>query len=232
MNSEAQKKNVVVIDEFQDILKLPDSATVLSLMRSKIQFQTEIPYIFSGSIRNAMNSIFNDSGSPFFKSAVTMSVGPIEKPAFTDFICARFASGKRELSPDLIDKIFSIAQNAPGDIQQLCAALWDCSTQGDRIDEKLLPEALKLIFGMELKGYEALLGSISAQQLRCLSALARSGGEVSLSGVFIRQTGISQASSVKKALSRLVDLKIIYKTDHEYKFSNPFLRSWIIVENL
>ena len=226
------KKTVVVFDEFQDILKLSDSATVLSLMRSKIQFQTEMPFIFSGSIRNAMNGIFNDPGSPFFKSAVTMDIGPIDQEDFAKFIQARFATGNREIQPDFIRELFSLGQNAPGDIQQLCAALWDCSNNGDNIAGKLLPRALSLIFGMELKGYEALLGAVSAQQQRCLSALARAGGKGSLSGDFLKLAGISQPASVKKALNRLIDQKVIYRIGDEYKFANPFFRAWLVAENL
>ena len=61
---------IVVFDEFQDILNLPDSSQVLALLRSKIQFQGEIAYIYSGSVRNAMSDIFSNSDSPFFKSAL------------------------------------------------------------------------------------------------------------------------------------------------------------------
>ncbi|MBW2345499.1 MAG: ATP-binding protein, partial [Deltaproteobacteria bacterium] len=43
------KPIVVVLDEFQDILNLDDARETLALLRSKIQFQSDIPYIFAGS---------------------------------------------------------------------------------------------------------------------------------------------------------------------------------------
>ena len=66
-----KRRLVAVFDEFQDILNLEDSHKALALLRSKIQFQRDIPYIFVGSIRHKMDEIFTHRDSPFFKSAIT-----------------------------------------------------------------------------------------------------------------------------------------------------------------
>ena len=226
------KKTVVVFDEFQDILKCADSSTVLGIMRGKIQFHTEIPYVFSGSVRNAMNAIFTSPGSPFFKSAVTLSVGPIEEPSFSAFISKKFASGRRKVSDEFLGNIFSIAQQNPGDIQQFCAALWDSSGEGDSLDDSITQKALQLIFGMEIKGYETELNRISAQQQRCLLGLARQVVTAPLSAGFLSVVGIPQPGSVKKAIGRLVELRIVYKAGKEYRFTNPFFKAWLVSRNL
>jgi uncharacterized protein len=225
------KRLVVVFDEFQDILNLENHNTVLALLRGKIQFQKDIPYIFSGSIRNKMNEIFNIAASPFFKSAITLEVGPIDKNQFSSFISDKFRSGKRRIEGALLDRIFPIAQDNPGDIQQLCAALWDCSNENVFIDESYLPKAFELIFSREIKGYEAHLSQFTAQQTQCLAALARAGGSAPLSSDFLKLARISQPSSVKKALTRLIDLQVIYRGKEGYKFVNPYFRAWLIAKN-
>jgi hypothetical protein len=63
---------VVVLDEFQDVLNCQDSDRLLALLRSHIQHQPDIPYIFAGSIRHQMYDIFMGYSSPFFKSALPM----------------------------------------------------------------------------------------------------------------------------------------------------------------
>jgi DNA-binding MarR family transcriptional regulator len=73
---------------------------------------------------------------------------------------------------------------------------------------------------------------LSSQQLLCLTALARAGGKSPLSIDFLRESRINQPSSVKKALTRLVDLQIIYKGKDGYKFINPYFRAWLISENI
>ena len=79
-------RTCVVFDEFQDVLRLKDSARVLAEMRSRIQFQENIPYLFLGSVRHEMWRIFNDSKSPFFKSAAAYDVGEIDAGDFAAFI--------------------------------------------------------------------------------------------------------------------------------------------------
>lgn len=226
-----RKKLVVVFDEFQDILNLKEALATLAMLRSKIQFHTEIPYIFAGSVRNKMNDIFNNPDSPFFKSAITIEVGPLDRVIFNEFLQKKFLQGKRTVSQGLIDRIFEIAQDITGDIQQLCGAVWEVTSYGDNIDENIIPEAMELIYSREFQGYELALSQVTSQQLRCLLGLAKLGGQSPLSSEFIKMTGINLPASIKKALTRLIDLKIIYRYQKQYKFINPFFKSWLLYKN-
>jgi hypothetical protein len=221
----------VVFDEFQDVLNLSDRKQTLAGLRSKIQFQSKIPYIFAGSIRNQMSAIFTDPDSVFFKSAVSLNVGPIDAGEFAAFLKRRFTLGKRTVDEPVMDKVFDWADNIPGDVQQLCAALWEITSYRDRITERLLPAALERIFARESKAYEAALVQVTGQQLQCLVGLARLKGTPPLSQDFLRAVGISAAASVQRALNRLEKLKIIYRHEGQYKFVNPFFKSWLIYKN-
>ncbi|MCP3950972.1 MAG: ATP-binding protein, partial [Desulfobacterales bacterium] len=148
------KPLVVVFDEFQDILNLLDADETLAQLRSKVQFLTDIPFFFAGSIRNKMHAIFNDPDSPFFKSALPIEVGPLKKDDFQKFIAAKFKQGKRKLDPGVMNRVFDICSNIAGDIQQLCSALWESTSYGDAIGDERIPVALEQIFAHEAKGYE------------------------------------------------------------------------------
>ncbi len=226
------KPLVVVFDEFQDILNLADTDETLAQLRSKIQFQTDIPFLFAGGSRNKMNTIFNDPDSAFFKSALPIEVGPLKKTAFQVFIANKFKTGKRKIAADVIDRIFDICFNVAGDIQQLCGALWDTTSYGDHIVDKQVPRALEQIFAHESKGYETNLKIISGQQLKLLTGLARMGGHEPTSSKFLKQSGIPQASSAQAAVKRLIDLKIIIKYEKEWRFVNPFFRAWLLYKKL
>jgi len=67
--------------------------------------------------------------------------------------------------------------------------------------------------------------------LKCLIGLARMGGEAPLSAAFIQGVGIAGPASIKKALNRLVQIKVIYRHEGEYKFVNPFFKSWLLWKN-
>jgi hypothetical protein len=222
---------VVVFDEFQDVLNLADAGETLAVLRSKIQFHKAIPYIFTGSIRNQMAMIFADPKSAFFKSAVAMEVGPLNLDAFADFLSVKFAGGKRLIGRDVLMRIIGLGENVPGDIQELCGAVWELTSYGDKISESHIGPALELIYARESKGYESVLVQVTGQQLKCLTGLASMGGKAPLSASFISGVGNIGPASIKKALNRLIQLKVIYRHDQEYKFVNPFFKAWLLWKN-
>lgn len=222
-----RKTLVVVLDEFQDVLNLKDYRETLAVMRGKIQFHKNIPYIFAGSIRNRMEEIFNDPSSAFFKSAIPLTVGPLDRDRFTAFLMDKFATGKRSIDAAALVTIFDIAADVPGDIQQLCEALWEISSYRDRITRHHIPDALNLIYAREQKGYEATLVQLTGQQVKCLVGLSKMGGRAPQSKDFLEAAGIRLPASIQKAIDRLQKLKIIFEYEGEYKFVNPFFGAWL-----
>lgn len=228
----ARKPTVVFIDEFQDILNLPDSDETLALLRAEIQHHQDVPYLFAGSMRNRMMEIFTLPDSPFFKSALPLEIGPLNPQEFIPFLIEKFSTGDRCLPPELGERILSLADRTSGDVQQLCGALWETTRHGEPLEEKHLPPALLRIFAQETKGYEAMLVQVTAQQQNCLRALAKLGGESPCSETFMRETGIQHASSVKKAITRLCQLQIVYPREEDFRFLNPFFKHWLVWKRL
>ena len=60
------------------------------------------------------------------------------------------------------------------------------------------------VTSFELNGYERIVHSCSAQQLKVLCALARLGGVSSLSKDLMRESGVLLSGSVNKALNSMV----------------------------
>ncbi len=223
---------VVVFDEFQDILNLSQAAETLAMLRGKIQFLTEIPFIFAGSVRNRMDHIFSNPDSAFFKSALPIQVGALDRTSFQSFISDKFENGQRFITQEVLNEIFDICCGIPGDIQQMCSALWEVTSHRNTIEHEHVSVALERIFAHESKGYETILKVVSGQQLQLMSGLARFGGKAPTSSVFLQQSGIRQASSVRTALNRLIDLKIVFHYEDEYRFVNPFFRAWLLAKGI
>ena len=223
-----RKKTAVFMDEFQDILNLPDADEALAMMRAEIQYQQNIPYVFAGSIRNRMMEIFTLHDSPFFKSALPLEVGPIDPSEFIPFLAQKFASGNRTLSYGLGENIMGLADHTSGDTQQLCSAIWETSRHGDHLGEEHLVPALEQVFAQEIKGYQSIQILLTAQQINCLRTLAAIGGKSPTSEAFLRESGIPHASSVQKAITRLVQLQIVYPKENDFRFINPFFKHWLL----
>lgn len=227
-NEYGEKKVVVIMDEFQDILDLHDSKEALAILRANIQYQDKLPYVFVGSIRGKMNSIFADSQSPFFKAAIPIEVNPIDNKRFATFIEEKMKKGKRIIGQQSIDTIFDIANNIPGDIQQMCQALWSVSQEGDQIDSDKTKEALQLIFSRERYAYEDCVRLLTKFQHKSLVGIANEGGENIFSNKFMKATGFTNASTLRKCIQRLVALNILFDYKGEYRFINPFFRAWLL----
>ena len=219
---------VVIFDEFQDTMNLADDHQALALLRSSIQFQTKIPYIFVGSIRHKMNEIFTDHESPFFKSAIPLTVNPLPFEIFSKFLKKKFASGNRKIANAMLEKVFAIANDIPGDIQQLCEALWEITAEKETIDANTLKSALELIFAREQKSYENYIGLLTNIQYRCLVAIAKQSGSGVYSVAFLKSAGFNNPSTVRRAITRLTQLNILFESEGAFQFMNPFFRAWLL----
>ena len=220
------EKSCVVFDEFQDILNLDNARGILAEMRSTIQFQENTAYFFTGSIRNAMMSIFDDMDSPFYKSALAFTVEEIEPRAFSAFIASRFAKGKRRIEDAVIQRILQFADGVSGDVQELCEALWETTEENDEITLVDFPKALELIFSRELGGYETVVERLTPSQSTVLKTLAIEKTIQPYSIEFMTKVG-KTASTIRRVLDKLTADRVIFQKKSAYHFSNPFFREWL-----
>lgn len=218
---------VVILDEFQDLLALRDAARIIARLRSLIQQQQKTAFVFCGSIRNQMETIFTHEHSPFFNSAVRLSVGPLDRKLFCHFLRQRFWSGKRHIPDSVLDTILDACHENPGHVQRFCISLWQVTADGQEIGDKDVASAWSMLFAMQKDSYELLLPALSPHQTKVLRALAHAGGEATLSAGFIGATGITLAPSVRKAMVALMDRRLVQKIDTTYRFCDPFLAAWI-----
>ncbi|ORJ61338.1 hypothetical protein B5V00_06815 [Geothermobacter hydrogeniphilus] len=200
----------------------------IAQMRSRIQFLADIPFVFAGSIRQDMDLLFTSPNSAFFKSAVPIHLGPLTFEEFAPWLIDRFEQGGRTIGQDMMRACFELCQNLPGDIQQLCEALWSSTVAGDEIDRDGLNRALALIYSREQKAYEQALATLKSIHLRVLLALAHQGGATPTSKMFMEAAGVRHSNSITQALARLTSLRLIHKTEHGWYFDNPFFRTWLL----
>ena len=217
----------VVMDEFQDLLKLEDSDRILAEMRGTIQFQGDTPYFYLGSARNEMLRIFTHYESPFFKSALPFEVPPIDEKAFVRFIVSRFRKGGCEIAADVALSMVRFADGVSGDVQELCDALWSVTNEGATAAAADMPKALAVVFSREKNGFENAIADLTPNQLTVLRTLAQMGPVRVFTSEFMEHARISSPGAVKRALNSLVASRLVYQNRTEYKFANPFFREWL-----
>ncbi len=218
----------VVFDEFQDILDIDRTDVVLAEMRSTIQFQPDTPYFFSGSVRNDMLRIFDDSRSPFFKSAATFTVGSIESSEFERFIAARFRRGDRKVDAQTVRTLIEYADSVTGDVQELCGAIWDTTESGSEVTAKDIPRALDCVFAREGESFGESVRQMTPLQVSVLRAFSALDTSRIFSEEFMQRVGTTSTGALRTAINRLVARRIIYEFGGKYRFTNPFFKAWLV----
>ncbi|MBN2162965.1 MAG: ATP-binding protein [Pontiellaceae bacterium] len=223
-----RKKPVVIFfDEFQALLDLPDSDQFLGALRSEIQAQPEVQYIFAGSNQNRLMEIFYSQRSPFFKSAALMEVGGLDRDDFVAWLEDKFAATDRSISPRLWDAIFELSHAIPGDVQDICYHLWNDSTEGGEIGPEDLGATLKRVLQERASGYAGMWNMLTDNQQKIAMGLTRYRGEMYASNEFLQMCGTTSHASVKRGIEALESKGLIWMSSSRWIFSDPFFTLWI-----
>ena len=174
-----------------------------------------------------MMKIFDDDQSPFFKSAVTFTVGAIEKPSFVRFIVSRFRKGDRLVDEETAGALVDYADSVTGDVQEICETIWDATEAGDTVTVSDIPKALNLIFSREGEGFGEAVRQLTPLQVSFLRALAETDSQSMFSEEFMRRVGTNNTGSIRTVIKRLVAKRLIYQYGGRYRFANPFFKAWL-----
>lgn len=219
---------VVFFDEFQDVLKLPGSDGILANMRGCIQHHHDCTYIYSGSSRTGMDTIFRSPDNPFYKSAVPVPVGNIPRADFLPFLASKFKAGKRPAPVATLEKILDLVTDNPGDTQEVCNCLWDQTSEGETLGEDHVERALELLFAREIRYFEQVLDTITPIQKRCLRGLALFDGRNIYSNAFMEATGVRNTGSITRAVKQMEKRSIVSSIAKRFVFASPFLKLWLL----
>ncbi|MBU0685170.1 MAG: ATP-binding protein [Thermoplasmatota archaeon] len=194
------KRIVIVFDEFQEIGSL-DGVSLLKAMRSRIQAHRHVSYIFAGSKRHMLMSIFEEREGAFFKSAKPLELGPIPRADFERFLVDRFSAAGGRLEHEAARAIVETGGGNSYYVQQIAHELFNISTRpkwpGD------VESAVATTLAHQSPAFQFLWDSIKSRtQRRYLMAVAREGKTMSRSAL-IERYGLRSASHVQRAIKQL-----------------------------
>jgi hypothetical protein len=222
-----RKKLVVIIDEFSDLEKY-NGQSIEKAIRSEIQRQTHISYIFSGSEESVMLSMIRDHRRAFYKLGRIMELGPIERSAYTKFISGWLNKGSFTINDDNLQRVFEIGNDVPYNIQRLCNVMWDYAGETEVIKTALIEKLPVIIARQDSPHYEMLWRSASQPQKMLLIALSKDPTAKPFSRDFQLKHGIGPSSSIKASFDSLIKKGILFKTlQGSYHFVDRFMPYWI-----
>ena len=222
-----KKKLVVIIDEFSDLEKY-NGQSIEKALRSEIQKQTHIGYIFSGSEESVMLSMIRDRKRAFYKLGRIMELGPIKRNAYIDFILGWLNKGGFTIKDKDLQRVFEIGKDVPYNIQRLCNVMWNHAGRKKVIQPALIDELPVVIARQDSPHYEMLWRSASQLQKMLLIALSKDQTAKPFSKDFQLKHGLGPSSSIKASLDSLLKKGILTKTlQGSYYFTDTFMPYWI-----
>lgn len=221
-----QEENyVIAFDEFQQISTYPEE-NIEAILRTHIQHQHKDYFIFSGSNKHLLTSIFSEYGRPFYASTNFMELDRLDKSEYSKFIQNHFTEGARKISLNLIREVLDYLNIHTYYVQYFFNKLYATGEENieikhiNYIKNQILQENEFVYFN-----YRALLTSF---QFDVLKAIAKEGEVTEITSKnFIGKHNLGQASSVSKTVKALLKKELLYFTGNHYKVYDVFFDKWL-----
>jgi uncharacterized protein len=220
-----EKKIVIAMDEFQQVMKYPESNTEAHL-RSLIQKHNRISFIFSGSNKHMLQSIFSDYGRPFYQSADFLFLERITYEDYIPFIRGHFIKNKFDISDDGVIRILDWSYGHTFFVQYVCNRIYAENTR--KITLEVIHQVMLELLKEREPVYFNYRNLLSEQQFAVLKAVAGEGSvDQPTSRDFISKYGLNTASTVQTALQSLIDKELVYEELGKYALNDVFLSRWL-----
>jgi len=222
--SNRKKKVVIVLDEFQEINHYEDK-NAEALFRAFMQANPMVRFIFSGSHRNIIQSMFLEKNRPFYKSCELLLLEEIELKEYTKFIKGHFANANGEIGQETIDEIYRWSRGQTYCIQQICNKLYDRDKTPDL--QSLLTVKQETV-KQETPILSTILNTLSKTQGNVLEAIAKEEPVTNQNAqAFLFKHKLGAASSVNTALKKLIESELVIKTQKGLMVHDVIFSQWL-----
>lgn len=220
------KQVVVVIDEFQEITRF-NKYGIEGLLRSVIQRQENVCYLFLGSKTHLMSQMFDNKKRPFYNSALHVQIGPLPEDDTISFLKERFGHDGIIIGEEQCRYLIKCASNIPYYIQLLASVLWQrMAGCGQTIAKDDIDRCVEDIIVLKGDYYYELFDKYSERQKKLMEALSIDGKNV-FSTKYLQKHKLGSSSTVQKSLATLVEDGIVERDSDTYFISDPFFRQFI-----
>jgi uncharacterized protein len=213
---------IVCFDEFQDVLAVKAADDKL---RSVIQHQERVAYIFAGSEPRLMNTLFADKRRAFWSQAQPLELAPLQPGDVGEYVAARFAAGGREVG-EALGPLLGTSAGHPQRTMFLAAQLWALTPDGGAATLGTWEQALVQAKLQEERALDAEWRALSSGQQRVLRAVSLNDGRPYQKRAF-EAVGMSQGS-LSRVVAELVGAYQLRELDRGlFAFVDPLFELYV-----
>ena len=205
-----KQKAALFFDEFQVLGQLKDSQGIEGAIRNVAQQSKSLSFLFSGSSRHLLSTMFDDRNRPLYLLCDRIHVTRIHSPEYLAFFDkAAQATWKKALPRETGEAILTLTAHHPYYVNVLCSRLFLKAELPTSMDA----ETTWHQYAQQERSRIAYdLNQLSVNQRKLLLALSSEAVGSITSQKFLQQHGLSGASSLQ-AMNVLVERDYVYQND-------------------
>jgi hypothetical protein len=227
----------LIIDEFQAVVTR-GGVDAEAQIRAAIQEHHRVGYVFAGSQTRLLTDMTMNHDRPLYRLGSNRFIGPLPKGEFAAHLFKQFRrSGFVVPNHEPIEKILSLAEEVPYNVQMLAHHCWEelrarSQSKPAKLTDALVASVLrKTVDGLDPLFTQTWNKLTSVQQRALISVVRRQGTGMS-STEAAKAIGLA-VPSVQSALRSLHDQSILRDDPSagsvRTRFDDPFFAEWIRV---
>ncbi len=225
---------VVVFDEFQRLRHCPGDP--LSIIRSALMSSgsNHVSLLFTGSIRNALKMMLEDSHQPIFDEAARMQLPTIDRVDFIEYLEYQFEATGKPAEEQALEHLLNLTRAHPRSTQQLAWEVWSDTRAGRPVTlDAVIRAHDRLVQTIERSEFASVLNVLvsgdegEVNEVRALQLLADRGGTTVTSRPLAILYGFSSHSRVRPALVRLQGRGLVDERDGTWYIVDPLFDEWL-----
>lgn len=221
------KKNqtaVLFIDEFQEITKSKIGRGIEGAIRHFAQESKYLAFVFSGSNRHILASMFNSRSRPLYQLCDRINLEKIDSSYYKKYLdVVAKETWEKELPCDTFTKIIELTECHPNYVYILCSYIWQ-----QYAEQKQPPKADDVATCWQnyinelLKETRAQLAKLKTCQLKLLIAIAL-GTNTELTGKETQKKLDASSAVLVYNLRVLENMDYIEKLGNQFHIINPVI---------
>ena len=214
--SNPEHRIIVVFDEFQDIMEVEKG--IDRKLRSIMQEQQNVNYIFLGSEESMMTDIFERKKSPFYHFGMLMRLRKIPYDDFHTYITDRLQPVLSSDASRIAEEILAFTQCHPYYTQQLASMIWEIAVYKEQPVDLLIKNAVNRITETHDLNFERIWMSLNNTDKRIIRMLSK--------GEKPYEQKALPTSTTYSSIKKLMKKGFLIKEDG-YVVEDPFFKQWI-----
>lgn len=222
---ESGKRCYIALDEFQQITDYPETNTE-ALLRSYIQFMSNVYFIFAGSQQHMMTEMFLSAKKPFYQSSQIITLGEIDETAYYEFASHLFEQEGINLLKDAFHYLYESLDGQTWYLQSTMNRMY--AIRPEIISQAEVDLSIAELINEQEVAFENYLSSLTSNQRDLLIAIANERQVKSpMANTFKRKYHLPAVSSIKMALAALIEKQMVYKYHDNYIVYDRFFAKWL-----